>query len=116
MCEDKLKIIKLFKAAVKGKKWNKSRCVDSDKSLQHCGEEGHVLEKWMGLTPNNKNEPDLFGYEMKKDSPKISFGDWSAEEYLFSKNKDLTLLEYQKELEQRSLKTNGNKDIIAAVG
>jgi hypothetical protein len=42
----------------------------------------------MNLKNNNKNEPDIFGYEMKKESAKITFGDFSASEYLFSKNKD----------------------------
>jgi hypothetical protein len=40
----------------------------------------------MGIKANNKNEPDILGYEMKKLSNKITFGDWSASEYLYSKN------------------------------
>jgi len=41
----------------------------------------------MGIIHNSKNEPDIRGYELKKDSPKITFGDFSATEYLFSKNR-----------------------------
>ena len=41
----------------------------------------------MGITHNSNNMPDIDGYEMKKDSKKITFGDFSATEYLFSKNK-----------------------------
>ena len=43
----------------------------------------------MNIHHNSKNEPDIRGYEMKKDSKKITFGDFSATEYLFSKNKPL---------------------------
>jgi len=36
----------------------------------------------------NKNEPDINGYEMKKSSIKITLGDFTASEYIFSrKNK-----------------------------
>jgi len=41
----------------------------------------------MDIKPNSNNTPDIGGFEMKKFSTKISFGDWSAD-YLFSvKNK-----------------------------
>lgn len=71
------KIIKLFQHNVKGKSYVKSE-------KENDGSEGHWLEKLMGLIPNSKNLPDIGGYEMKKNSPIISFGDWSASEYLFS--------------------------------
>lgn len=77
----KLKIIELFKTNVKGKG---IIC-----KTKHCGEEGHWLETQMGIHHNNKNEPDIFGYEMKKLSKKITFGDFSASEYLFSKKHKL---------------------------
>lgn len=48
---------------------------------------GYWLEKQMNIIHNDKNEPDIFGYEMKKNSSKITFGDFSASEYLFSKKK-----------------------------
>lgn len=38
----------------------------------------------MNIKPNKKNFPDIGGFEMKKESNKITFGDWSGE-YLFSK-------------------------------
>lgn len=53
----------------------------------HDGSEGHWLEKQMGIQPNCQNRPDIGGYEMKKESNKITFGDFSASEYLFSTNK-----------------------------
>jgi len=71
-------IINLFRTNIKGKKYEK----DNDNS-NHDGKKGHWLEKLMNIKLNSKNAPDIGGYEMKKESNKISFGDWSAE-YLFS--------------------------------
>lgn len=56
---------------------------------KHDGKEGHWLETKMGITHNNRNEADINGYEMKKCSKKITLGDFSATEYLFSKNRHL---------------------------
>ena len=64
----KIKILRIFNDNVKGKKYEKS-------NKEHNGEEGHWLESQMGVKPNGKNEPDLYGHEMKKDSPKITFVD-----------------------------------------
>ena len=52
------------------------------------GSEGHWLEERFGVKRNSKNEPDIYGYEIKKDAKKITFGDFSASEYPFSKNKN----------------------------
>ena len=76
---DKKQIIKMFNENIKGKK------IDTSNSNQkHSGKEGHWLEKQMQIKHNANNEPDLFGYEMKKQSNKITFGDFSASEYIFN--------------------------------
>jgi hypothetical protein len=75
-------IIDLFVNNVKNKKINIKH-----NEKKHDGVEGHWLETQMGIKHNSKNEPDILGYEMKKESKKITFGDFSASEYLFSKNK-----------------------------
>ncbi len=49
----------------------------------HDGAEGDWLTKKMGLTVNGKNEPDFHGFEMKKDSPKTTFGDWAPDTALY---------------------------------
>lgn len=49
----------------------------------HDGAEGDWLTKKMGLSVNGKNEPDFQGFEMKKDSPKTTFGDWSPDFALY---------------------------------
>jgi hypothetical protein len=82
--ENKQHIIKLFAENVKNKEID---IVNSNK--KHNGFEGHWLETQMGIKHNSKNAPDILGYEMKKESKKITFGDFSASEYVFSKNKPI---------------------------
>ncbi len=77
---NKRKIIDLFHQNVKG------RVPDvSDKNVRHDGRRGHWLEAQFGVTANADNEADLFGYELKNEttSGKTTFGDWSANEYIF---------------------------------
>jgi hypothetical protein len=81
----KQQIVEIFNQNVKG--------VDillDGKNSKHCGKEGHWLETQMGIKHNAKNEPDLYGYEMKKSSSKITLGDFSASEYAFSKKNKRT--------------------------
>jgi hypothetical protein len=75
-------IINKFMTNVKGKEI-------VTKGNLHYGSEGHWLETQMGITHNANNEPDILGYEMKKKSYKITLGDFSASEYLFSKKKEI---------------------------
>lgn len=72
----------LFDIKLKNKKYIKTHS-------KHCGEEGHYIEKMLNIAPNSKNEPDFKGWEIKKKSKKISFGDWSATGYLFKQNKHM---------------------------
>ena len=75
-----LKIVELFKQNVLGRKPDTS----SSNSAQD-GKKGHWLEQQMGVTRNRKTAPDLLGYEMKDGtSSKVSFGDWSADYYIFN--------------------------------
>lgn len=73
-------IIERFNKNVKGKVPN-----TIDNNQRHDGKEGHWLETQMEIAHNGDNEPDLLGYEMKNQttSGKITFGDWSADEYIF---------------------------------
>jgi len=73
----KEKIIQLFNENVKDKVIVITEAI-------HCGSIGHWLETRMCLSHNSKNSPDIDGYEMKKYSQKISFGDFSASEYAFT--------------------------------
>jgi len=80
----KSRIISLFRENVKGKE-----VVTSKHNTKHCGKEGHWLEERMGIKHNSRNEPDINGYEMKKESLKTTLGDFSATEYAFSKNRNI---------------------------
>jgi len=77
---DKEEIINRFYNNVKGKIPDVS-----SSNVKHDGKYGHWLEKRMDIKPNANNAPDLFGYEMKNQtsSGKITYGDWSASEYIF---------------------------------
>lgn len=77
---DKERIIKRFNDSVKGKIPNTASA-----NQKHSGKKGHWVEAQMGISRNASNKPDLFDYEMKDktSSGKISFGDWSADEYIF---------------------------------
>ena len=82
----KRKIIKIFNKKVRRKSSNTKRS-----NANHDGKEGHWLEKQMGLSHNGKNEPDMFGFEMKNGTKgKTTFGDWSASNYLFKSKKNPT--------------------------
>lgn len=83
-CYYKKNIINRFLNNVKDKKV----CLE-EYNKKHCGSEGFWLEKQMNIKHNSDNKPDIFGYEMKKESSKITFGDFSASEYLFSKNRKI---------------------------
>jgi hypothetical protein len=79
----KLEILRLWEKNVRGV--NPSHA----KLTNHCGSEGHWLERQFGVQANSNNAPDIFGYEMKKQSRKITFGDFQASEYLFSEHKPM---------------------------
>lgn len=81
MEEAKKTIITLFDANVKGRK------LRGDTVTAHDGAEGHTLERAFGIKANSSSSPDIQGYEMKKSSAKITFGDWGADEYAFSTTK-----------------------------
>lgn len=62
-------IVERFNEKVRGNKFKK------DKNNNHCGVEGNMLEKEMGVTPNADNRPDLHGYEMKIETIKTTLID-----------------------------------------
>jgi hypothetical protein len=97
---DKQKIIDLFHNNVRGVNLSLEGA-----NKKHCGKEGHALEKMMGLKPNNKNSPDILGYEMKSASKVITLGDYSASEYIYSKKRDF-LNKYNKNDEIKLTRTD----------
>ena len=82
--DNKQKIIDLFNKNVRGKSSNTTTYNQS-----HDGKAGYWLEVQMGIKANANNKPDLYGYEMKNHtSSKTTWGDWSANYYIFKKNRD----------------------------
>lgn len=76
----KEKIIDLFRRNVKGKIPNVE-----GKNERHDGRKGHWLEEQFGIAANADNKADLLGYELKNEtSSKTTFGDWSANVYVFT--------------------------------
>jgi hypothetical protein len=81
---DKNKIIDIFETKIKG------HPIPS-KTSKHDGYYGHWLERQFNVKHNSNNAPDIMGYELKKYSNKITFGDFSASEYIYSKKKKYLL-------------------------
>lgn len=77
--EIKKRIVLLFNKNVRGKTPDTSAS-----NSAHDGKGGHWLETRMNVIHNRKNEPDLWGFEMKNyTAVKTTFGDWSASYYIF---------------------------------
>lgn len=54
----------------------------------HDGKYGHWLEKQFGISVNRDNKADIYGYELKNETAvKTTFGDWSANEYIYTNEK-----------------------------
>ena len=74
-----LRIKELFDSNVRGKFPSLS-----DSSKSHDGSDGHWLQVQFELEADNKNAPDIFGFELKNGTKtKTTFGDWTADEYVF---------------------------------
>ena len=95
------KIVAIFNENVKGKK-----PTTASGNEGHDGRYGHWLEARMGIVPNGDNAPDLMGFEMKNNTrSKTTFGDWSADFYLFKD--DLTANMTTKEKRHRFITSFG---------
>ncbi len=93
----KERIIAKFRKDVKGKKPDTSGA-----NAKHDGKEGHWLEKQFGIVHNANNSADLYGYELKNEtSSKITFGDWSANLYIFDDPRISHIFEGKTSLEKR---------------
>lgn len=77
----KEQLIELFNQNVKGKTPDVSSA-----NIGHDGKYGHWLERQFGISANADNKADILGFELKNEThSKTSFGDWSANEYIFNK-------------------------------
>lgn len=93
----KEEIIELFRKNVKGKSPNVE-----GKNKRHDGKEGHWLEQQFGITANASNEADLWGYELKNETKsKTTFGDWSANIYIFNNSDYSSIFDGNRSIERR---------------
>ena len=55
---------------------------------KHSGAKGQWLEIQLGKEPDSSNDADFWGWECKNhtSSGKTTYGDWTANEYIFDKN------------------------------
>jgi hypothetical protein len=93
----KEEIIELFRRNVKGKKPDVS-----DANEKHDGKEGQWLEHQFGIKSNDYNFADIMGYELKNETTsKTTFGDWSANEYVFTNPKYCVYFSGKNKFEKR---------------
>lgn len=83
--EIKEKIKNIFDQKLRNKSFTHATQRDDKK---HCGSEGQWIEKQFKIDTNSNTDSDFHGFEIKKKANKITFGDWSADEYIF-KSKDV---------------------------
>lgn len=96
MC-NKQKIIEIFFNNVRGKCPNAS-----NKNKKHDGSGGHWLEEQFGIKHNADNKPDLWGYELKNETTsKTTFGDWSANRYIYNEKEYRHIFKGNKAVERR---------------
>ena len=94
----KEQIIDLFRENVKGKSPNVE-----GRNPRHDGKKGHWLEEQFGISANADNEADLWGYELKNETTsKTTFGDWSANTYVFTNQNYSALFEGQKKSDKQN--------------
>lgn len=96
----KEQLIKIFREKVRGKKPDLSGT-----NVRHDGRKGHWLETQFGIKHNAKNDPDIFGYELKNQttSSKTTFGDWSANEYIYNDPRYFSVFEGKTRFERRDV-------------
>lgn len=96
---DKEKLIEIFNSSIKGRK-----PVLDGMNERHDGRKGHWLENQFSIHHNADNSADIFGYELKNETTsKTTFGDWSANEYIFNDRKYFSVFNASSSIERRDL-------------
>lgn len=90
-------IIQKFRQNIKGRSSD-----TSGRNEGHDGREGHWLEEQFGIEANANNSADIYGYELKNQTTsKTTFGDWSANRYIFAYDKFMHLFMGETIIEKR---------------
>lgn len=96
---DKKKLVDIFRTNIKG------RIPNTDgMNARHDGRQGHWLEQQFGVHHNSDNSADINGYELKNETTsKTTFGDWSANEYIFNSSEYSSIFSFSKSIDNRNL-------------
>ncbi|MDD4519380.1 MAG: LlaMI family restriction endonuclease [Alphaproteobacteria bacterium] len=93
----KEQIIQMFRDNVKNQ-----RPDVSGTNERHDGRTGQWLEHQFGVSSNASNMADLMGYELKNETTsKTTFGDWSANEYIFNQSEYSAIFSGNRAIERR---------------
>ena len=99
-------LIEIFVRNVKGRRPNLTDCNE-----MHDGRAGHWLERQFGIHANSNNGPDMLGYELKNQTKsKTTFGDWSANYYIYNDPHYSNVFTGRKKIDKRNsfLRVFGN--------
>lgn len=97
--ENRRILINIFRKEVKGKEPDVS-----NKNQKHDGKYGHWLEEQFKIHANGDNTADILGYELKSQTKeKTTFGDWSANEYIYNSEKYKTIFNKNKKIDNRNI-------------
>ncbi len=97
MNEVEQRIVGIFRERIKGRKPDVSAS-----NSRHDGKYGHWLETQFAIGHNASNSADLFGYELKNETgSKTTFGDWSANEYIYNNPDYFDVFDGRTTLERR---------------
>lgn len=84
---DLSKIVHRFRSNIKDKQYTPKSFNEigenKGKKTNHHGSEGYWLEQQIGINQNCFQNADIDGFEIKKFSKKITFGDWKPDEIIF---------------------------------
>ena len=96
---DKEKLIQIFRENIKGKTPDVRGT-----NARHDGRRGHWLEAQFNIHHNADNSADILGYELKNETTsKTTFGDWSANEYIYTSPEYSSVFHYSDTIKNRDL-------------
>lgn len=96
---DKEKLVETFNSQIKGKKPD-----INGMNERHDGRKGHWLEQQFGIHHNADNSADILGYELKNETTsKTTFGDWSANEYIYNDSRYSSVFNEKSSIKRRDI-------------
>ena len=95
----KEKLVEIFRSQIKGKTPD-----TNGMNERHDGKKGHWLEAQFGIGHNADNYADILGYELKNETTsKTTFGDWSANEYIYNDSNYISIFNEKTSIKRRDI-------------